>query len=244
VQALPAVTPIPVISSTQRGAIYRDILQVAERDYQHVLRSIALQEISVQSSMGNKPTGMLVDGRRSQDIGAAQRSVRVWFADRKAMADAIIAARDALVQNGRRATGRTLGALAFYYSIGKGGTVAPCDPTAITAAMPNPAALDLYVALPLAHVRKWQWLTKSGTRGQRRTRNKLLLRYARATGQKAQMVSKSVFETSAKQVQRRFRSLDVKDIYLSVSNLNLGGKTAVDRIPAIKVRLAVRGRGR
>jgi hypothetical protein len=71
-----------------------------------------------------------------------------------------------------------------------------------------------------------------------------LLRFARATRQKAQMVARSVFDQSARQVQGRFRSLDVTAIYLSVANLNIGGRTPVDRIPAIRVRMKVRGRGR
>jgi hypothetical protein len=244
VQALPAVKPIQVISSTQRGLIAKDILQIAEKDYLYVLRSIAAQEIAGQARMGNKPTGTVVDGSRGKAIDQATRSVVVWFADRKSMADAISAARDALMANGRRVTGQTLGALRFYYSVGKGGAVSPGEPSAITQSVANPSALDLYVALPLAHVPKWQWLTRSGARGQRRTRNRTLLRFARATRQKAQMVARSVFDQSARQVQGRFRSLDVTAIYLSVANLNIGGRTPVDRIPAIRVRMKVRGRGR
>jgi hypothetical protein len=221
--------------------VYKDILQVAERDYRHVLRTIALQEVAAQSDMGNKPTGMLVDGRRGKDIEEVERSVRVWFADRQALANATIAAREALMANGRRVTGATLGALKFYYSIGKERGITPGEPRAIAMSVQNPAALDLYVALPIVHVRKWQWLTKSGERGMRRSRDKKR-RYERGTG-KVRMVSKSVFETSAKQVQRRYPSLDVKDIYVQVSNLNVGGRTSVDRIPAIKVCMKVRGRG-
>lgn len=242
-QALPAAPPIGVISSTQRGAVYKDILQVAEADYQHVLRSLAYENIAAQASLGNKPTGMMIDNRRSTDIEAATRSIIVWFADRKSMADAIIAARDALLQFGRRVTGQTLGALRFYYSTGPAGKPTPCDPQAIVQSVANPHALDLYVALPLAHVRAWQWFGKAGTRLQRRTRNRTLVRYARATRTKAQMVSMSVFEQAAKSVQRRFRALDVLNIYLQVANLNPSGQTAVDRIPAIKVRMRVRGRG-
>lgn len=241
--SLPAVAHVPVISSTQRGALYKDILQVAEKDYQFVLRGIALQEIHDQAGIGNKPTGMLVDGKRG-DVSQAQRSVIVWFADRKSMSDAIYAARDELVRAGRRVSGRTLGALAFYYSIGRGGAVSPCEPKAIAATTPNPAALDLYVTLPLVHVRRWQWYGKGGNRLERRTRNKVLRRYAAATKTKPQMVAASVFEVSAKRVQSRYRALDVLFVYLRVQNLNIGGRTAVDRIPAIKVRMKVRGRGR
>jgi len=238
VQALPQVARIPVLSSTNKGALSRDILQVAERDYLYVLRSIAAQETAKQSALGNRPTATVVDGRRGAPIAEATQSVVVYFADREALAVAIIAARDALLSNGRRVTGRTLGALEFRYSVGRGGAVQAGDPKAIAQSVANPAALDLYVVLPLPHVRKWQWLTRSGERGQRRTRNKILLRDARATKTRAQMVSASVFDTSARQVQARFRTLDVFATYLDT------GSATIDRIPAIQVRIRARGRGR
>lgn len=238
-QALPAAPSHVVLSSTQKGAIYRDVLQVAEKDYKHLLRSIALEEVGAQAQMGNKPTGMIVDGRRG-DIEDVTRSIVVWFADRKSMSDAIIAARDALVRAGRSVTGRTIGALSFYYSVGAGGAVTPGDPAATAATIANPHALDLYVTLPLGHVRKWQWMGAGGQRLTRRSRNK---KWRYLQRKQKPMVSRSVFEIAQIQTQRRFRSLDVEYIYLSVQNLNPGGRTSVDRIPAIKVRMKVRGRG-
>jgi hypothetical protein len=58
------------------------------------------------------------------------------------------------------------------------------------------------------------------------------------------MVSASVFEKSALQVQRQFSSLDVDDTYLKVADLGIGRLGIVDRIPAIRVRMTVKGRGR
>jgi hypothetical protein len=241
VPALPAVAQIPVLSSTQRGALHKDILQVAEKDYLYMLRSIAAQEIAGQVQMGNQPTGMLVDGRKAKPIEDATRSVRVWFADRRALLNATRAARDALIANGRIVTGHTVDKIRCYYSVGRGGAVRPASPE-IALTFPNPAALDLWVSLPVVHVRRWQWLGKSGKRLMRASRDRKR-RYNPGVGG-ARMVSRSVFEQSAQQVQRRFPSLDVSDEYLQVSNLNIGGRTAVDRIPAIKVCMKRRGRGR
>ena len=243
-QSLPSVARIPVIKSTDRGALTRDVLQVAEGDYLHVLRSIAAQEIAQQRAIGNPPSGMLVDGSKSKQLEEATRSVVVYFADRRALADAIIAAKHALDRLGRSVTGRTLGAATFYYTTRRGGALTKTsDPRSIALAAANPAALDLYVTIEQKQVRAWQWLSRSGSRAQRKTRNKKLLRYSKATGQKAMQVSSSVFERAAKQTQRTFRSIDVLDMYLAVPNLNPRGRVAVDRIPAIKVRMAVRGRG-
>jgi hypothetical protein len=223
----------------------RDILQVAEHDYLHVLRSIAAQEIGQQVKLRNPPSGMLVDGTRNKGVDAATRSVVAWFADRVTLADAIIAARNALERNGRRVTGATLGALRFYHSTGKGGALQSAgDIRSVAMSAPNPAALNLYVSLPLKQVRKWQWFGRAGSRLTRRTRNKALVRYAKAMKAKPMNVSLSVFELSAKQTQRQFRSVDVRDIYISVPDLNTGGGVSVDRIPAIKVCQKIRGRGR
>jgi len=222
--------------------VYRDILQVAERDYEYVLRTIALQEIATQSRMGNKPTAMLVDGRAGKPIEQATRSVRAWFADRGTLADAIIAARDELVLNGRRDTGHTLDGLRFYYSVGKYSkrlTLAS-DIRTLVANFKNPRALDLYVSLPLPHVRKWQWLGRTGDRLKRKSRDKK--RGFNPVVGGARMVSRSVFELCATRTQRRFPSMDVRDIYVEVQNLNVGGKVIVDRIPAIRVCMKIRGR--
>jgi len=245
VPALPALGRT-VLSSTEKNAIRRDIIEVAQRDYLHLLRTIAKEEIEYQKEIGNPPTAMLVDNRAGTHVEEATRSVRVWFADRKSLADAAFAARNALQLNGRRVTGRTLFVgLRHYYSVGAGGELQQIsDPRSIALSFPNPAALDLYVAIPLAHVRAWQWLNASGRRAKRRTRNKQLLRWAKASKTKAQRVSASVFEKSAKQVQRMYPNLDVKDVYLQVPDLNTRGRTPVDRIPAIKVCLKIRGRGR
>jgi hypothetical protein len=137
-------------------------------------------------------------------------------------------------------TGHTVDKIRTFYSVGRGGAIIPGSPE-IALSIPNPAALDLWVALPAVHVRRWQWWGKSGQRLMRASRDKRR-RYNRGIGG-ARMVSRSVFELSAQQVQRRFPSLDVTDKYLQVSNLNVGGKTAVDRIPAIKVCMKIRGRG-
>ena len=242
--ALPAIAPIPVLKSSERGALQRDILQVAERDYLFMLRAIAAQEIAGQQKLGNEPTGSLVDGKSGKTIPDAERSIVVWFADRAMLAGAITAAREALARNGRRLTGRTIGALAFYSSIGKGGAITEGEPSAVTARAPNPTALDLYVTVPLVHVRRWQWFGRTGERLKRASRNKALVAYARATKGKPMQVSASVFEISARQVQAKYPALDVRFVYLRWPNLNPGGRTPVDRIPAIKVRMKVRGRGR
>lgn len=243
--ALPAVAPIPVISSTQKGVMLRDILQVAERDYLYVLRGIATQEIQQQEKLHNPPTAMLIDGRRGRQVADATRSVRAWFADRKSMARAINDCLLAIISRGRNVTGVTLQSAKFYYSTGKGGALMQAGSiTEVVMSAANPAALDLYVTLPRGNVRKWQWLSPSGSRAMRQTRNKKLLKYARARGQKAMQVSASVFDAAAREVQTKFKALDVKFVYLKFPNLNPRGKVAVDRIPAVKVRMAVRGRGR
>jgi hypothetical protein len=244
VAALPAIAPIPALKSSERGALLRDMLEVAEADYTFVLRALALQEIAGQAKLGGKPTGSVVDGRSGKPITEATRSIVVWFADRAMLAAAITAARDALARNGRRLTGRTIGTLSFYSSVGKGGAITQGDPSTVAARAANPAALDLYVTAPLPHVRRWQWFGKTGERLQRASRNKALVRYARAMKRKPMQVSASVFEIAARQVQAKFRALDVLFVYLRWPNLNPGGGTAVDRIPAIKVRMKVRGRGR
>jgi hypothetical protein len=244
VQTLPAIARIPVIKSSQRGALAKDMLEVAEQDYLYVLRGIALQEIDAQVRIGNKPSALLVDGRRGE-IRTATESIAVWFANRTSLAEAIIAARDAVIANGRRVTGRTLGFLAFAYSVGPNGAIQPGDPKAVAASTPNPAALDLYVTQPVVHVRRWQWLTATGERGKRRSRDKKRgLMHIGGGKFVPRMVSESVFERAAQQVQARYPALDVEYIYLQSRNLNPNGWTAVDRIPAIKVRMTLRGRRR
>jgi hypothetical protein len=244
VAALPAVAAIPVIKSTQSGAMFRDVMQVAEKDYLHVLRSIATQETERQVALGNPPSGLLVDGKRSKSIDEARFNVVVWFASRADLAQAILDAKAALEKNGRRVTGATLGAMQFYYSVGAQGVVQKTsDPRGVAMNAKNPASLDLYVTIPVKHVRKWQWYGSGGQRLKRKTRNKALKRYLLIQGRKAWKVSMSVFELSAAQVQRRYRSLDVAYIFLDVGDLGQSG-TIIDRIPAIMVRLKVRGRGR
>lgn len=244
--ALPAVAPIPVISSTERGAMLRDILQVAEKDYLHVLRTLSLQEIGQQIRLGNPPSAVLVDGRRGISVEQARRAVVAWFADRKTLADAIIAARNELVRTGRTVTGKTVSEAQFYYSVGRTGEpTRTSDPRGIAMSVPNPSSLDLFVVVLAPHVRKWHWLTRSGARGLRRTRSKKLRGYMKFLGQKrAPMVSQSVFERVEMVVERKFRSVNCDYIFLETPNLNPGGRTAVNIVPAIKVCMKIRGRGR
>jgi hypothetical protein len=229
-----------LLSSTQRGAIARDILEVAEADYLHVLRSIASEEINAQVGMGNSLTLLKVDGKKATSVDHATRSVQAFFADRSALLGAFRDAWQTLAANGRRVTGRTIGKMTFHYRLGMNGPLVQVrDVSAIIKQTPNPGALDLYATIMVPHVRAWQWFSATGRRLKRRTRNKLLLRRAKAMKEKAFRVSNSVFEKTANQVQRRFPTMDVDFIYLRVPDLGTGD-TPIDRIPAIKVNIATR----
>lgn len=233
--ALPAVANLQILSSKQTGAIRKDVLEVAEKDVQYMLRSIAANEVSNQVKMGNKPTNLIVDGKNNKPIDQATKSIQVFFIDSAMMAKAAQEVFAILQMKGRRVTGYTLSHAKYYKGVGKASdlqVIGAPGPTSIPGR--QAAATDLYVSILLPHIRKWQWLTASGARGTRKTRDK--------QKRSGPIVSKSIYETVAAAAQRKYKQLRIKPVYLKVPNVNPGGKTIVDRVPAIKIYMRTKGR--
>jgi hypothetical protein len=242
---LPDPGPRGVIKTITRGALYKDIVEVAEGDVLHVLRELSRQEIVGQIEKGNPPISITVDKTKGKPIAQAMREVHAFFADREALIAAAIAARNALQFNGRRVTGRTLGAFAFYIQVGKSGALKQVgDIRSTVQNEKRVGALNIYIMAQVVHVRAWQWYGSQGQRLKRLTRDANYIRRSKATGIPVQKkVSHSVFEVAVDQVDARFASVDTWLEYINVSNLNAKGITPVDRIPAIGLCIKRKGRG-
>jgi len=230
-----AALRLPTYKADSKLSVAKDVIECAEKDYLYLLRNIAAQEIQNQIALNNKPSNIIVDGRGGKKVSEATKSVVVYFANAAQLIAAISGARQMLLAYGRRVTGKTLGDLQYYQQQGKAGVALP-----VTSFNPNSinAATDLYVGVAAAHARKWQWLTRTGKRGTRQSRNKKL----RSGKLRVKLtVSKSIYETAAARMKSRYPRLDILVAYIDTPNLNPSGKTAVSRIPVIKVRRKLRG---
>src|SRR5262245_12114142 len=70
---------LPVRSSRATRSVAKDVIEVAEADYQFVLRSIAAQAIAQQAPIGNRLTNLIVDGSGNKPVDQALYSVRALF---------------------------------------------------------------------------------------------------------------------------------------------------------------------
>ncbi len=206
----------------------KDILEVAEKDYKFVLQAIAYQEIDNQIRIGNKPSNIIVDGSGNKPITDAAKSIVVYFTDAKSMIKAIQAAHDELRLTGRSVSGNTLENLTYYAAQGRG------QPTAgLPVASAVNAGTALYITIPVAWVRHWQFMNAKGTPTTRRSRAKI------NKGKKV-MVAESIFDRAARKVQKQFPYLRVYFTFIEVANVNPSGRP-VTRIPAVCVRQKRKG---
>ena len=219
-------------STTQvlrKGTLAKDIIEVAEKDYKIVLRGIAIEQVENQIRIGNMPSNIYVDGRASSGIGIekANRSVKVYFADDKLMTKAIIEAHDMLLARGRKVSGGTLDNIQYYK--GKAGDA----PHKVSTPTVDNIATALYVAVPVPWARKWQYYDNAGARLTRKSKAKSQKNIA---AKDRKLVSRSLFEGIAKDLQKKYPSLRVSVIFIKVTGL---GK--VTTIPSIRVGMRTKG---
>lgn len=243
--ATSATLHLPMYKANTRKGIGQDIVECAEKDYLYVLRTIPVQEIDGQKAIGNKPTNIIVDGRGGKPIDQATKSVYVYFSDAAVLIRAIYEAYAQLQTLGRRVTGDTLGQARYYQSVGKNGAVTQIGtPTEVSIPKADVFKTDLYVALPVAHIRKWQYLNRAGGLLKRKSKDRRILRGVASGGYSAAVsrVQQSVFDRVAQVVRRKFKLVEASFMFIKHANVNAKGKTSITEIPAVKVFLKRRGR--
>lgn len=227
---------LPIIADVNRGSIARSVISVAERDYRHVLRSIAAQEVDAQVRIGNKPTNILVDGSASKPITAAERKVVVYFIDTQRMIAALRAVWDECLRLGARVTG----ASAREWRVWINDRDLGGNPSAVTARMLRQSDVVRVVGPEVAWTRKYRWLRGAGARmSYRRSRD--VRRYG-AIAKHRPKVRRGLHEQAALTVRRRFRGLLIYEAWVDVPNLNAGGRVDVSRIPTVSIALPGKGR--
>lgn len=217
--------PLPVVRSRQTGAVSKEVLDIAEADVTFMLRYIATVEVTGQIQIGNPPTNMLIDGKPSTDINSANRAVRAFFNNTRLM---IVALRDAwniLMGPARVKTGYSK----RHFEVWLDGRSLGNQPGVVTEKMLKPDSVLRIVGPSVPHTRKYQWLVGG----------KQFVRTSRKTKATTAM---SLYEGVVRQVKRRYKTLAISEGWVDVHNLNPGGRTAVTRMPGMRIGMPRRGR--
>jgi hypothetical protein len=233
-----AAIRLPVVRSRQTGTLRKDIIEVAEADYLHVLRAIAAQEIAQQAQIGNRVTNLIVDGSGAKAIDEARYSVRAFFVQPAVIIQAIAAAWDALRRVARvgdpmAQSASQRGVVArerFAVVVGQHFVGEPGNLTE-RILMANPGA-PVRIVGPLveyAHAYRFMFFL----RGVQPTR----VAKVRRTGQKLR-VPLSIHQVVLAQMRRRFPMLSWSDAWIPVASLRY-----VERVPTITVRTRTRSPG-
>ena len=220
-----AAVPLPVVRSSQRGSVAKEVIEIAEADVVFMLRHIATTEIAGQIQIGNPPTHMLIDGKAGTNIQAARYSVRAFFTNRRLMLSALKEAWNILMGPARVKTGYSKS----HFQVWVNGRSVGNQPNAVTEEMLTPDSVVRIVGPTVAHTRKYQWMVggKQFTRTNRKT--------MATTGL-------SLYQGVVRQVKRAYRSLKISEGWVDVPNLNTKGRTSVTRIPGLRIGTQKRGR--
>ena len=220
-----AAVPLPVVRSSQRGSVAKEVIEIAEADVVFMLRHIATTEIAGQIQIGNPPTNMLIDGKEGTNIQSARYSVRAFFTNRRLMLSALKEAWNILMGPARVKTGYSKA----HFQVWVNGRSVGNQPNAVTEEMLTPDSVVRIVGPTVAHTRKYQWMVggKQFTRTNRKTKA--------TTGL-------SLYQGVVRQVKRAYRSLKISEGWVDVPNLNTKGKTSVTRIPGLRIGTQKRGR--
>lgn len=220
-----AAIPLPVVRSSQRGPVSKEVIEIAEADVVYMLRHIATTEIAGQIQIGNPPTNMLIDGKSSTNVQSARYSVRAFFGNTKLMIVALKDAWNILMGPARVKTGYSKS----QFEIWVDGRSVGNQPGAVNESMLKADSVLRIVGPRVAHTRKYMWMVggKQFTRTNRKTKA--------TTGL-------SLYEGVVRQVKRNYRSLKISEGWVDVPNLNTKGKTAVTRMPGLRIGTQKRGR--
>lgn len=224
----------------RKGQLAHDLIEVAEADYPVVLRGIAAQELNAQIAIGNKPSNIIVDGRPNKPISQAMYSVRVFFLDVAAMIAAAKSAYDELQRINRRVTGRTAGLYEVYTQTDGRLALVGSNPNSLNSNNVK-MGTGIYIVGPMVpFTRKYRYMMGSGTKA--RFRRSKAKRYSKWKARDKPLVQRSIHELAAMTTQRKFVNVNVVDTFIQSQNLNTGGKTIVDRVPAVAIWSRRRGR--
>jgi hypothetical protein len=209
---------LPVVTSKQRGPVYKEVLEVAQADYQFMLRAIAAQEIQAQIKIGNPPTNIIVDGRARKPINTATKSVVAYFNDAATVLEALKATWIVLQAMARRVTGHTVS----QFEIWIGERRVATDPSGVSLAMLQKGRPVRIVGPMVAHSRKYRWLFQG-----------------RAPKTKKPT---DLHNAVIRRMKSKYRSLSFYDYWVNTRELNVTGFTSVNRIPTISISMKRKGR--
>lgn len=234
---------IPTTQKTLRkGALSKDIIEVAEKDYLTLLRGIAKQDTAQQIALGNTPSNIIVDGKDSRNIDAAKFSVRVLFVDTKAMIAALTAAYNMLQDIGAENTGYTKSQYKIYQSNKRGEApkYVADSPGGVNTANFNSDTVLIVAGPFVPWTRKYRFWTRQGV--ELKTRMRRGKKFAGMAKETRPRVQLDIYQTVAQKVRRQYPFLLVKEWWIKTDNLSPGRPTAVDRVGGVAVLLNKRGR--
>ena len=233
---LPSVPP----KKMRRGMLPDDIFEVAQNDYQAVMQQIAAQEIAQQVAIGNKPTNLIVDNRKNGRIADVKFSVVAFFVDAAIMLAALNDVWEELHRLGAEDTGYAEQNYQVWAQNGRDKPrYAGTSPAAISADAINPST-GLFVVGPMvSYTRKYRWLRDGGVSRKFKASRRTELKGLKVKDKPR--VAVSIQEEAARRVARRYRPLSVKESWVSVADLNPGGRHGVTRVPGVVVRRKPKG---
>lgn len=206
-----AVISLPTYKANTRLSISKDIVECAEKDYQHILRSIAAQEIQQQIALNNKPSNIIVDGRGGKPINTAEKSVVAYFTDAAVVIKALNEAWTMIHGFARKDTGRSAGQFEIWINNKMVGT----DPSAVKAGDIQRRPAVRIVGPMVAHTRKYQWLFG---------------------GKKPKMKTpKTIHQMTAQRMRSKYKMLHFVDPWVDTRDLNPKYKTRVKRVPSLTI---------
>jgi hypothetical protein len=168
---------------------------------------------------------MLIDGKAGTNIQSARYSVRAFFNNTRLMIVALKEAWNILMGPARVKTGYSK----RHFEVWLDNRSVGNQPNAVTEAMLKPDSVLRIVGPTVAHTRKYMWMVggKQFTRRNRKTKA---------------VTGLSLYEGVVRQVKRTYRSLKISEGWVDVPNLNTKGRTAVTRIPGLRIGTQKRGR--
>jgi len=222
----------------KKGQLQKDLIQVAENDYLHLLRGIASQETAEQIRLGNKPTNIIVDKRRNKPISQATFSIQVFFVTATDMINALKDGWAMMQRLMARETGLAAKSLEVWQSQNGKNSRAGNHPSSIREAGIT-RGTGLYIAGPMVpYSRKFQWQSSRGKKFAPSRRSELKGMKAAARPKTTVSIQTQV----AKMLRSKYPQLRFVVAWIDVPNLNTSGKTAVSKVPTIGIWQAKKGR--
>ena len=235
------VLPATPTKKLNRGNLSGDLLEVAEKDYRSILQQIAAQEIAGQVALGNKPSNIIVDDKKSKPIADVRFKIVAYFVDAAMMLAALNDVWDDVRRLGAHDTGTAESQWQVWIQQGRSTPRYAGDSPAAVNAADITASTGLFVVGPVvAYTRKYRWLRDGGV-----ARKFKASRRGELKGLKMKdkpKVAVSIHEQAATRAARKYRPLTIRESWVPVNDLNTRGKTAVTRIPGVVIRRKAKGR--